>query len=134
MNKRKREPKRKKKQRVARICSFDIEPRSILIHRSFTSSEPTVCKKDVTNGMAKGFVSQRNGNGKCVRVPSTVKRPCGSPCCSAGRNRKSSSSNSMVFLLHQGDAENICASNETPIRVCGQPVMKKIEIPPCPKF
>lgn len=94
-----------------------------------------VCKREVT---VKGCVTHRSGGGRnCSREPgsSTVKRPCGSPCCSAGKSRKSASSNSMLFLLHQGDAENVCGSNNTPPpKVCGSPMIKKIEIPPCPRF
>nr|XP_033342121.1 uncharacterized protein LOC117229638 isoform X2 [Megalopta genalis] len=96
--------------------------------------EATVCKRVASNGMSRGCVTQRSVSGKCVREPMTAKRPCGSPCCSAGRNRKTASSNSMIFLLHQGDAENLCVTDTPPPRVCGQPVMKKIEIPPCPRF
>ncbi|XP_076276700.1 uncharacterized protein LOC143207301 [Lasioglossum baleicum] len=96
--------------------------------------ERTVCKRDVPNGMSKNCVTHRGSSGKCARESVTVKRPCGSECCSSNRNRKTPSANSMVFLLHQGDAENLCISDAPPPRVCGQPVMKKIEIPPCPRF
>ncbi|XP_076620363.1 uncharacterized protein LOC143341361 [Colletes latitarsis] len=105
-----------------------------------TTESITVCKRDVVSTrMASGCVTQRAGSGKgCVReqqAPCIVKRPCGSPCCSAGKSRKTTSNSSMVFLLHQGDADGICVSHEAPVpRVCGQPVMKKIEIPPCPRF
>ncbi|XP_033352281.1 uncharacterized protein LOC117234824 [Bombus vosnesenskii] len=106
-----------------------------------SAMEPIVsCKKEgASAAIAKGCVTQRSGTcGKtAVREQGcyTVKRPCASPCCSTGKSRKSASNNSMVFLLHQGDTENICNSNNTPMsRVCGSPVMKKIEIPPCPRF
>lgn len=112
-----------------------------MTHSSFTLREPIVsCKKEgASAAIAKGCVTQRSGTcGKtAVREQGcyTVKRPCASPCCSVGKSRKSASNNSMVFLLHQGDTENICDSNNTPMsRVCGSPVMKKIEIPPCPRF
>ncbi|XP_076237012.1 uncharacterized protein LOC143180881 isoform X2 [Calliopsis andreniformis] len=80
------------------------------------NSEPIpVCRREPTT---KGCVTQRSGNGKngprdlgsC-----TVKRPCASPCCSAGKSRKSASNNSMIFLLHQGDAGTVCGSNVTPM-------------------
>ncbi|KAI4497004.1 hypothetical protein M0802_007952 [Mischocyttarus mexicanus] len=78
------------------------------------------------------------GNGKNMKYDqcdnTTIKQPCASPCCSAGKNLKSSN-NSMFFLLHQGDAENVCKSNErSSPRPCGSPIMKRIEIPPCLQF
>ncbi|CAD1475380.1 unnamed protein product, partial [Heterotrigona itama] len=106
-----------------------------------SAMEPIMpCKKDGASAcLTKGCVTQRTGNcGKnTVREQGyyTVKRPCASPCCSAGKSRKSASKSSMLFLLHQGDAENICTSNNMPMsQVCGSPIMKKIEIPPCPRF
>lgn len=63
-----------------------------------------------------------------------MKQPCASPCCSAGKTRQPAMNNSTIFLLHQGDIENICGSNDVSEPICGSPVMKKIEIPPCPKF
>lgn len=98
------------------------------------------CKKDgASAGLTKDCVTQRIGN--CGRNTAreqgsyTVKRPCASPCCSAGKSRKSASNKSILFLLHQGDEENICTSNNMPMsQICGSPVMKKIEIPPCPRF
>ncbi|XP_034172042.2 uncharacterized protein LOC117600542 [Osmia lignaria lignaria] len=87
----------------------------------------------------KGCVTQKrieNGKG-CIREADsyTIKRPCGSPCCSGGKNQKSVSNNSMIFLLHQNDAENICGSKTIKMpQVCGSPLMKKIEIPPCPRY
>ncbi|XP_043508245.1 synaptonemal complex protein ZEP1-like [Frieseomelitta varia] len=106
-----------------------------------SATEPIVpCKKDgASAGLAKGCVTQRTGNSgrNTVHEQSyyTVKRPCASPCCSAGKSRKPASNSSMLFLLHQRDTENICISNNMLMsQVCGSPVMKKIEIPPCPRF
>ncbi|KAG7198225.1 hypothetical protein KM043_005632 [Ampulex compressa] len=80
-------------------------------------------------------VMQRGKSGGYEEGSRTVKRSCASPCCSAGKSRKSADS-SMLFLLHQGDAGNICGSNDaaTSSRPCGSPLLKRIEIPPCPRF
>ncbi|CAL7936535.1 unnamed protein product [Xylocopa violacea] len=97
------------------------------------------CKKDDPSAlMAKSCVTQRSGHGKNASREQgcrTLKRPCASPCCPAGKGRKSVSNNSLVFLLHQEDTGNVCTSNNTVMpRVCGAPAVKKIEIPPCPRF
>ncbi|KAK1131598.1 hypothetical protein K0M31_017890 [Melipona bicolor] len=107
-----------------------------------SAMEPIVpCKKDnASAGLTKSCVTQLTGNSgrNTVREQGSYtvkKRPCASPCCSAGKSRKPASNSSMLFLLHQGDMENICTSNNIPMsQVCGSPVMKKIEIPPCPRF
>ncbi|CAK9826195.1 hypothetical protein ANTRET_LOCUS4081 [Anthophora retusa] len=94
------------------------------------------CKRDA--GIVKTCVTQRSGNGRknaYEKCCTTIKRSCASPCCSAGKSRKSASNNSLLFLLHQGDTDNFCPANTTAVpRVCGSPAMKKIEIPPCPRF
>lgn len=101
--------------------------------------EPVPCRntKDVRrtcNDGQRNGTSACNASGKRNQGGWTLKRPCGSPCCSAGKNRKSTA-NSLLFLLHQGDAENVCGSNDTPLpSVCGSPILKKLEIPPCPRF
>ncbi|XP_070170954.1 uncharacterized protein PF3D7_1120000 [Polyergus mexicanus] len=61
----------------------------------------------------------------------TTKWPCASPCCLAGRNRKSANG-SMIFLLRQGNGENLRDEDITP--VCGSTVVKKIELPSLRKF
>ncbi|XP_076676176.1 uncharacterized protein LOC143373129 isoform X2 [Andrena cerasifolii] len=95
-------------------------------------AEPiAACRREAT---PRGCVAQRTAgakNGARKQSCCIVKRPCASPCCSAVKSRNSS----MVFLLHQGDTGNIHVSNDTAVpRVCGSPVMKKIEIPRCPRF
>ncbi|XP_029664048.1 centrosomal protein POC5-like [Formica exsecta] len=69
----------------------------------------------------------RNGD----QTDCTTKWPCASPCCLAGRNRKSANG-SMIFLLRQGNGENLYDEDTTP--VCGSTVVKKIELPPLRKF
>lgn len=92
-------------------------------------------KGTASTGIAKNCGTKRIGNGNTIHEENcTVKRPCASPCCSAGRNRQPIMNNSTIFLLHQGDTENICGSNNVSVPICGSPVMKKIEIPPCPRF
>lgn len=59
----------------------------------------------------------------------TTKRPSTGPCCSINRRRKSTD-DGMIFLLHQGDAGSLGAPDE----VCDSTIMKKIEIPPLPRF
>ncbi|XP_043803345.1 uncharacterized protein LOC122720614 [Apis laboriosa] len=96
---------------------------------------PCAKKGTASTGIAKNCGTKRIGNGSTVHEENcTVKRPCASPCCSAGKSRQSAMNNSTIFLLHQGDTENICGSNNVSVPICGSPVMKKIEIPPCPRF
>ncbi|XP_012135139.2 uncharacterized protein LOC100879553 isoform X1 [Megachile rotundata] len=100
-----------------------------------TAMKPSVCKKD-SRSTSKGHGMQRSCNRKngAQEVCShTIKRPCDSPCCFS-KNRKSVSNNSMILLLHRDDTENICSTKSTVPPVCGSPMMKKIEIPPCPRF
>ncbi|CAL1685656.1 unnamed protein product [Lasius platythorax] len=60
-----------------------------------------------------------------------TRRPCASPCCIAGRSRKSAD-DSMIFLLRQSKARNLYDEDSTP--VCGSTIVKKIELPPLRKF
>ncbi|XP_017880474.2 uncharacterized protein LOC108625188 [Ceratina calcarata] len=103
---------------------------------SIMESTMTCRKNGAASSRPKSCVTQRAGSGRAhEQCCLTAKRPCASACCSGGKGRKSPSDNSMVFLLHQGDAENVCNMNDASMpRVCGAPAMKKIEIPPCPRF
>ncbi|KAL2717696.1 centrosomal protein POC5-like [Vespula squamosa] len=90
--------------------------------------------KEYCNRYRNGNENENGKNWKYDQCDSMIKQLCASPCCPAGKNRQNSD-NSMYFLLHQGDAENVCRKNERPPpRPCGSPVMKKIEIPPCSRY
>lgn len=60
-----------------------------------------------------------------------TKRPCNSPCCFAGRSRKSADG-SMIFLLRQDNERNL--RDEDAIPICGSTIVKKIELPPLRRF
>lgn len=114
--------------------------------KSSLSSEPVVlCPGKIKKKHSKSAIATINSvkvsrdkniqNGD--QTDCTTKRPSTSICYSV-RNQKSNialmrkkcSDGSMVFLLHQGDARNLNISD----KVCGSTIIKKIEIPPLPKF
>ncbi|XP_043686080.1 uncharacterized protein LOC122637783 [Vespula pensylvanica] len=98
--------------------------------RSANKEHCNRCRNENGNG-------NENENGKSWKYDqcdSMIKQLCASSCCPSGKSRQNSD-NSMYFLLHQGDAENVCRSNERPSpRPCGSPIMKKIEIPPSSRY
>ncbi|XP_029169322.1 uncharacterized protein LOC114939227 [Nylanderia fulva] len=78
--------------------------------------------------MSNAKARERNGD----QADCTTKRPCASPCCIAGRNRKSVDS-SMIFLLRQGNTGNL-HDEEAATPVCGSTIVRKIELPSLRRF
>lgn len=135
---------KKKIHRHSREFSEDTVPCPVKVKRPCPgrTANKEYCNR-YGNGNGNGNENENvngngNGSGKNWRYnhcDPMIKQLCASPCCPAGKNRQNSD-NSMYFLLHQGDAENVCRTNErlSP-RPCGSPIMKKIEIPsPCSRF
>ncbi|XP_072755802.1 uncharacterized protein [Anoplolepis gracilipes] len=96
--------------------------------------EPVMCpaknvKKYLRSAAANSAKIPRDRNGD--QTDCITKRPCSNPCCIAGKSRKSAD-DSMVFLLRQGNEENL--HDEDAIPVCGSTIVKKIELPPLRRF